>query len=113
MPDALKDVKKQLDPEYYPADENHWEVKGRSFDDDKNIRVIVNLNLNASAPYADILDIKGAPPLLVVVVRADTKITALGVLEEAKNSNQKAHSKPSVASKLTEGVGSLARRLTQ
>ncbi len=110
--DDFKTMKQTLDPEYCSAEENRWEVKGRDFDNGENIRLLISLNITAKAPFVQVLDIKGAPPLMVVVVRADTKITAMGTMDEAKEQIQKAHAKPSVASKLTEGVGSLARRLT-
>jgi hypothetical protein len=99
------------DPDYHPANEQHSEVTAKNFDAGSNVRLIIKLNLSSGAPYYEIIDTKGGPPLAVCVVRADMKFIALGVFEDLKFQIQKLHSVPTVASKLKQGVGDLARRL--
>jgi uncharacterized protein (UPF0128 family) len=88
------------DADYYKPEEQHYDIKSKSFDEGKNVRLMVNLNINAGIPYTQILDTNGGPPLLIVVVRADTRVTAYGVLKEAEVSITKAHSGPPAASRI-------------
>ena len=106
-------VDEKLDPDYCKPEENKWEVGAKGFDDGKNTRLLVKLNLNAGVPFTGVLDVKNAPPLLVNVVRADTKITAYGVLLEAIFSIFKMHSAPAPASRiLPPSIGTgLGRKL--
>ena len=101
------------DKDYCKPEESKWEVGAKNFDDGKNVRLLVKLNLNAGVPFTGVLDVKGAPPLLVNVVRADTKITAYGVLLEAIFSIFKMHQAPPPASRIVppSGIRGLASKL--
>ncbi len=80
----MSEEKKILDPDWMPQGECAWEAAVKALDDGKNPRLVMKLNLPLSAPFYSILEIKGMPPLAVCVVRADTDIVALGVLEKLK-----------------------------
>ena len=101
------------DADYAKPEENKWEVGAKGFDEGKNTRLLIKLNLNAAVPFTGVLDVKNAPPLLVNVVRADTKITAYGVLLEAIFSIFKMHQAPPPASRiLPPSIGTgLGRKL--
>ena len=106
-------VDETLDADYCKPEENKWEVGAKGFDEGKNTRLLVKLNLNAGVPFTGVLDVNNAPPLLVNVVRADTKITAYGILLEAIFSIFKMHSAPAPASRIVppSGIRGLASKL--
>ena len=96
--------KKLLHPDWMPAEDVKWEANVHQFDEGKNPRLVLSLNMSMRAPFYSILEVKGMPPLAVCVVRADLDIPALGVLEKLKIMVHQLQRKISIGSKLSAGV---------
>ena len=96
--------KQVLHPDWMPAEEVKWAAEVHQFDEGKNPRLVLTLNIPMAAPFYSILEIKGMPPIAVCVVRADKDIIALGVMEKLKIMVHQLQRKLSIGSKLSVGV---------
>ena len=93
------------DPDDVELDKVVWTIKTKTFDEGKNVRLIVNLNLSTAQPFFEIIQPDNMPPLAIAVVRADMRPFALGILDELKMKLYRFASKPDIKSKLAIGVG--------
>lgn len=96
--------KKLLHPDWMPAEEVKWEAEVHQFDEGKNPRLVLNLNMPMAAPFYSILEVKGMPPIAICVVRADKDIIALGVMEKLKIMVHQLQRRLNIGSKLSVGV---------
>ena len=100
--------KKILHPDWMPQEEIKWDAIVHQFDEGKNPRLVLSLNMPMAAPFFSILEIKGMPPIAVCVVRADKDVIALGVLEKLKIMVHQLQRRLSIGSKLSVGVTDVA-----
>lgn len=100
----VSEEKKILHPDWMPQEEVKWEAVVHQFDEGKNPRLVLSINMPMAAPFFSILEVKGMPPLAVCAVRADKDVIALGVLEKLKIMVHQLQRRLSVGSKLSIGV---------
>jgi hypothetical protein len=72
------------DPDNVEEGKVVWTIATKPFDEGKNVRLIVHLNLSVAQPFFEIIQPDNMPPLAIAVVRADMRPVALGILEELK-----------------------------
>ncbi len=107
------DVASISDPDNISADRAEWTVTTKPFDEGKNTRLLVKLNLSTNVPFFEVIEPgNGMPPIAIAVVRADMRPVALGILDELKMKLYRFASRPDLKSKLASGVGSFLKKGT-
>lgn len=97
-----------LDPDWVEPGEEKVEVGVKPLDDGKNPRLIVRMNVPAGHAFGDVVQVPGMPPMVLVAVRADADVLALGLLEKLKIMVHQVQVKINKKASLTEGVAEAA-----
>lgn len=100
---------KILDPDYLPKGEMEIEAEWKDVGEEDNVRFKAKVNIPAGCALFQIVE--SQPPMLVVMVRADKDLVALGVLEKAKFLVHAYQAKIDPKVELTRGVRSASAAL--